>query len=90
MENILVYRYVILTGYMNISDIITSFGETDSFLYMCIDNIPVIRTSNTGYKNISDIRTYSLIPDKVLITGIDCSNLYGFQVIIMWNQYMVT
>ena len=53
-------------------DIRTSFGETDSFLYMCIENIPVIRTSNIGYKKISDIRTYSLIHDNVLITGIDC------------------
>ena len=64
------------TGYKNISDIRTSFGETDSLLYMCIENIPVIRTSNIGYKNISDIRTYSLIPDNVLITGIDCIYIY--------------
>ena len=49
------------------SDIRKSFGEIDSFLYMCIENIPVIRTSFIGYKNMSDI---SLIPDNFLITGI--------------------
>ena len=66
MENILVYLYVTITGYKNISDIRTSFGETDSFLYMYIENIPIIRVSNIVYKNISDIGTYSLFPDNVL------------------------
>ena len=40
------------TGYKNISDMRTSFWETDSFLYVYIESIPVIRTSNNiGYKN---------------------------------------
>ena len=30
----------------------------------------------TGYKNISDIRPYSLIPDNVLIAGFDCTSIF--------------
>ena len=42
------YVNTIDTGYKNISDIRTSFWEIDSFLYMCIENILVVRRTNIG------------------------------------------
>ena len=70
-------------GYKNISDIRTSFGETDSFLYMCIDNMPV--KEHIGYKNL--IVENILVYRYAILT--DYKNTVGSRKICSYIRYVL-